>query len=349
MFEKKILAETCEIKDILLKADYIPFNKLKDKSVLITGATGLVGSAFTKLLLVANKEFNLNTKLYLLVRNIAKAEAVFGKQENLYFILGDLDNLPEIDFDIDYIMHGASPTASKYFVEHPVETIKTAVGGTIKLLDLAKEKQVEGFVYLSSMEVYGENHSDDFLTEDVASKMTSLSVRNCYPQAKLICENLCVSYHSQFALPTKILRLSQTFGPGVPKDDNRVFAQFARAVIDEKDIILQTAGATKRCYLYTLDAATAILTVMLSDISGEAYNATNPATYCSVLEMAELVAKKVAQGRIWVKANAGGGEQPSQYLPTHKWNLSADKLCALGWKPTKDLEEMYIKLIDYLK
>ncbi len=349
MSEKKILTENFEIKNILLNADYIPFQNLKNKSVFITGGTGLVGTAFTKLLLAANKEFNLNTKLYLLVRNCAKAEDIFGKQDNLNFILGDLDNFPEINFDIDYVMHGASPTASQYFVDRPVETIKTAVGGTIKLLDLAKEKAVKGFVYLSSMEVYGENHSDDFLTEDMPSKMSSLSVRNCYPQAKLMCENLCVSYHSEYALPTKILRLSQTFGPGVPKDDNRVFAQFARAVIYKNDIILQTAGATKRCYLYTLDAATAILTVMLSNTLGEAYNATNPATYCSVFEMAELVAEKVANAEISVQVNAGGGTQPSQYLPTHKWNLSADKLFALGWKPTKNLEEMYIKLVDYLK
>lgn len=348
MSEKKILTKDCEIKDLLLKANYIPFEKLKSKSVFITGGTGLVGSAFTKLLLAANEEFRLDVKIYLLVRSTAKAEQIFGKQERLYYISGDLDHLPEMDFDVDFILHSASPTASKYFAEHPVETVKIAVGGTIRLLDLAKEKGTESFVYLSSMEVYGERLEEEPVSESEILLTQPLRVRSCYPQSKLLCENLCVDYFEEYQLSTKIVRLAQTFGPGIPMDDNRVFAQFARAAINSTDIVLQTPGTTKQCYVYTLDAALAILAVMLLGAPGEAYNAANPATYCSIKEMAEMVAQKIARNAISVQINIDA-DAAKKYPPTHKWNLSADKLLALGWKPTKNLEEMYSKLVDYLK
>lgn len=348
MSEKEIFTETCKIKNLLLNTEYIPFNKLKNKSILITGGTGLVGSAFTKILLVANEEFKLDAKIYLLVRNAAKAESIFGKQNNLFFVSGSLDNIPEMNFDIDYIMHGASPTASKYFAEHPVETVKTAVGGTIGLLDLAKDKSVEGFVYLSSMEVYGERHDEEPVKENEDLLTQPLRVRSCYPQSKLLCENLCIDYFEEYSLPCKIVRLAQTFGPGIPKDDNRVFAQFARSAIEKRDIILQTPGTTKQCYVYTLDAALAIWAILLSGESGQAYNVANPATYCSIKEMAEMVADEIADNSISVKIVISE-DAAKKYPPAHKWNLSADKLLALGWRPTKNLKEMYIELVDCLK
>lgn len=345
MFENTLITETEQIENILLNSKYIPWEQFKNTTVFVTGGTGLVGSAFIKMLLAADKKMQLQLKIIALVRNEAKGKKIFGESSNISFVVGDIESLPKIDSSIDYILHAASPTASKYFVDMPVETIKTAVGGTVNMLDFAKEKKVKSFVYLSSMEVYGQNHNDDIITEETPSKMSSLSVRNCYPQAKLICENLCVSYAHEYALPTKIIRLAQTFGHGVPIDDNRVFAQFARSVLSNTDIVLQTAGETKRCYLYTLDSATSIIAVMLKGEAGKAFNAANPNTYCSVYEMARIVADEVALGKISVVINAAGGSQPSQYLPPHKWNLGVDNLLALGWKPTCNLKEMYENLI----
>ena len=327
----------------------IIWDKLAGKNIFITGGTGLVGSALIRLLLWANGEKSLGLKLYALVRSPQKAKAMFPEDEALELIVGDVTDLPRINAPIDHVIHAASPTSSQFFVDHPVETIRAAVCGTMNVLELAKEKSVESFVYLSSMEVYGENHTDEVLTEDRASVMKSLNVRNCYPQSKLICENLCVSYHHEYGLPCRIMRLAQTFGPGVPAGDNRVFAQFARAAIEGNDIVLATTGETKRCYLYTEDAATAIVAVMLRGAAGETYNAVNPVTYCSIREMAELVAQKVAEGRIGVQINAANNQTPGKYLPTHKWNLSADKLMALGWRPTADLEEMYRQMIEQMR
>ena len=345
MAEKKDFLEEKESEIFTIKCDYLPWQELSGATILVTGATGLVGSTLIRVLLQANEKKSLGLKLYALVRDIQKAESMLPSADCLHYIRGEVDPLPKIGEDIDYIVHTASPTASKFFVEHPVETIKAAVCGTMNILELAKEKQVRSFVYLSSMEAYGEIHDEDSLREDACSRVRSASVRSCYPQSKLLCENLCVSYHSEYGVPAKAIRLAQTFGPGVPAGDNRVFAQFARAAIKKEDIVLMTDGSTKQCYLYTLDAASAILAVLLKGESGQIFNAANPATYCSIREMGELVASKIADGEISVIINAGGADAVGKYPPTHKWNLNVDKLLATGWYPTADLEYMYRQLI----
>ena len=332
----------------LLNCDYLPWEALRKTNILVTGGTGLVGSTLIRVLLRANETKALGLKLFALVRNIQKAEAMLPSADALCFVQGEVDPLPEISENIDYIIHTASPTASKFFVEHPVETIKAAVCGTMNILDLAKEKKVKSVVYLSSMEAYGEIHSEESLREDACSQVKSGSVRSCYPQSKLLCENMCVSYYSEYGVSAKAVRLAQTFGPGVPAEDNRVFAQFARAAIHKNDIVLLTDGSTKQCYLYTLDAASAILAVLLKGTPGEVFNAANPDTYCSIREMGELVASRIAGGEISVIINAGSAEAVGKYPPTHKWNLNVDKLLATGWRPTADLEQMYRQLIRYM-
>ena len=268
----------------------IDWEKLRNKNILVTGGTGLIGSTLINALLYANDKKHLHLQVVALVRNIEKARTIFGEHNSLKLVVGTVEKLPDLDMPIDYIVHGASPTASAFFVEHPVETIKTAVTGTINLLEIAVKKCVQGFVYLSSMEVYGAPHTDDVIPETQGTTVDTMSVRSCYPEAKRMCESLCASYASEYKVPAMAIRLAQTFGAGVAADDVRVFAEFARCAMHKQDIVLQTAGTSKRCYLYTADAVTAILTILLSGKAGEAYNVANRDTYCSIVEMAHMVA-----------------------------------------------------------
>ena len=349
MFEKALFTQHEELEDFLLNSNYIPWEKLENARLFITGATGLVGSCLTRALLYANEKLALGLRICALVRDPDKARAMLPASEALVLLRGDLDSFSGTEEPVDYIVHAASPTASKYFMTNPVETIETAVGGTMKILALAKEKQVKSLVYLSSMEVYGDNHSEEPLMEEDGVSIRPLSIRSCYPVSKLLCENLCISYYHEYNLPCRVLRLAQTFGPGTADGDQRVFAQFARAVIGGTDIRLETAGTTKQCYLYTMDAVSAILTALLCADGGQAYNAANPATYCSIREMAELVAGPVAGHGIAVHVNDGDPkEAAAKYPPTHQWNLSVEKLCAAGWKPHYDLPAMYERLISYM-
>lgn len=299
--ENKIFKEDLEY---ITSADFIDWRKLDNKAVFVTGVTGLIGYTFVSALLYRNLKYQSNIKIIALVRNITKAKEKFAEQLkqnlNLKFVVGDVENLPPINEEIDFIIHGANPTASSYFVENPVETIKTAVWGTNNILNLAKEKSIAGLVYLSSMEVYGAPHTDDLIDESQGTTIDTMSVRSCYPEAKRLCEVLCASYADEYKVPAKVVRLAQTFGPGIDKNDNRVFAEFLRCSMQKQDIVLQTEGTSKRCYLYTTDAVTAILTVLLNGKAGEAYNAANKNTYCSIMEMAQLVAHELANNEIKV-------------------------------------------------
>lgn len=322
----------------------IAWDKLRNKNILVTGGTGLIGSTLINALLYANEKKALNLHVIALVRSLEKAQAIFSENKSLQYVIGTVEDLPKIDMAVDYIVHGASPTASTFFVEHPVETIKTAVNGTLNLLELAVEKQVQGFVYLSSMEVYGAPHTDDVIPETQGTTVDTMSVRSCYPEAKRLCESLCASYASEYKVPAMAIRLAQTFGSGVAKDDGRVFAEFARCAMHKQDIVLQTAGTSKRCYLYTADAVTAILTVLLSGKAGEAYNAANRETYCSIVEMAQMVADKLADGKIKVLVPTDGKHE-QKFPPPHNLNLDTDKVQILGWSADKGLVDMYKRMI----
>lgn len=330
----------------------IPWEKLRKKTIFITGVTGLIGYTVVNVLLYANRKYSLDIHVLGLVRNIKKAEKKYVAQlknsDQLKFVEGTVETLPTIDEEIHYIIHGASPTASDYFVKNPVETIKIAVSGTMHMLELAKENKVMGFLYLSSMEIYGSPQTEDVLSEKDVGYMDPLIIRNCYPESKRLCESMCAAYASEYGVPAMSVRLSQTFGPGVAQNDKRVFAEFGRSVMNHKDIVLLTDGSSKRCYLYTMDAASAILTVLLQGMPGSVYNAGNPDTYCSVYEMAVMVAEKLAGNKIRVIL-AGDKEQRKKFPPPHFYNLGIEKISQLGWKPFKGLADMYESMMENMR
>lgn len=343
--ESKVYKEDLEY---ITNASFLKWDKLTNKTIFITGATGLIGYCLISALLYRNMVFGTNIKIIALVRNPEKAHSMYQAQLkdgcNLHFVIGDVKDCPKIEEKIDYIVHGASPTASAFFVEHPVETIKIAVQGTINMLELAKTKKVEGFVYLSSMEVYGANHTADPIFEIQGTTLDTMSVRSCYPEAKRLCESLCASYASEYQVRANAIRLAQTFGPGVASDDKRVFAEFARCAQEGKNIVLNTAGTSARCYLYNADSVTAILAVLLSDEMGEVFNAANQKTYCSILEMANMVATQIASAPISVCV-ADNEKEEAKYPPTHMLNLDSSKLEKLGWRAVMDLKNMYLRMI----
>jgi nucleoside-diphosphate-sugar epimerase len=315
--------------------------------VLVTGATGLIGMNLIRGLMSYNELGKSRIKVFALVRNLEKGRRIFKEyieKEWVALVQGDILTSIVIDESIDYIIHGASVTASRDFVEKPVETILTAIEGTKHVLDFARKKHVKSMVYMSSMEVYGTPYDDEPLTEERMGYLNPLAVRSSYSESKQMVENLCVAYSSEYGVPVKIVRLTQTFGPGVDANDRRVFAEFARCVVSGEDIILQTKGETKRMYLYTADAVTSLLTVLTKGENGQAYNAANTNTYCSIFEMAELVARVFGEGKSKVLVSIPQTPNTS-YNPVMSVYLDTGKLQQLGWKAEVDLIEMYRRMI----
>ena len=176
-----------------------------------------------------------------------------------------------------------------------------------------------------------------------------MSVRSSYSEGKRIVENYCISYMSQFGIPVKIARLCQTFGPGVEYNDNRVFAQFARSVIEGKDIILKTKGETVRNYCYTSDAVTGLITIMVKGENGQAYNIANMETTISIVDMANLVTTLLPESKSKLLFDIAPDATKLGYNPIMKIQIDSSKLQALGWKTEVPLKEMFIRLIQYMK
>lgn len=333
-------------EDLNKLANDLIFEQFANETILITGATGLIGSEIVFACLCANRIKGLNIKVVALVRNEMKAKMIFNNvldNPNFELLVHDVQNAFNFSRKIDYVIHLASYTSSIDFVKKPVETILTSIIGTKSLLDFSIKNSVKGFLYLSSLEVYGLMNSKAPVSENEIGCIDSLSCRSSYSLSKKMAENLCIAYGSEFNLNVKIARLCQTFGAGITKDDNRLFAQLVKSAVLKNDIILHTEGKTVRNYCYITDAVSAILTILKYGLINEAYNVANNKTAISVKKMAEYVAK---ENNLLLKFEIDDKERG--YNPTINICLDTTKLNNLGWSAKVDLAEMFKRTILFM-
>ena len=288
-------------------------------TTLITGSTGLIGAALVR------KFAADGHAVFAAARNVGKAKAMFAGQENVRVVEWDVTQPATFGVEkVDYLVHAASETSSRAFVENPDGVRDVIVEGTRNVLAFAKAAQVKSMVYLSTFEV-----------------MLGLKgVRASYPDAKLAAEELCRAS----GLNVSIARLAQTFGEGVRYDDGRVFAEFARAILEKRDIVLKTEGTTARCYCSLGDAVEAIRVLLEKGVRGEAYVVANEDTYCTIREMAErLIAAHPESGSKLVIDTTDVAARG--FAPPFQMKLDSSPLRALGWTPKVGLVEMYDRMM----
>lgn len=340
--------------EFITSRQFIDWKKFENKTVFVTGGTGLIGFYVVNSLLYYNRTHLNKINILALVRNMKKACYMYKAQlqndkKYLKFIKGSVEDLPPISQSIDFIIHGASPTASDFFVDKPVETIQISVLGTWNMLNLAKEKKIKSMIFLSTMEVYGPIQQREKVSETFPSYLNPMNPRSSYPESKRLCESLCSSFYFEYGVPVNCIRLTQTFGPGIAYNDQRLFAFLIRSAIEKKDIVLMTEGKTCRDYLYLADATTAILTILSSNEKNETFNAANENTYCSIKEMSELVADKISNKQIRVLVNLDGQKKTRKFMPELYMDLDTNKLKKLNWNAQFTLLEMFNRTIQSLQ
>lgn len=334
----------------ILEEDINSFNlpedltvNLQDSILIVTGATGLIGSILVKCLYA----MKIGIHFILPIRDINKATSLFSKElDCITLIQSNFEDFFNDDhLKADYIIHCASPTNGRYMVEHPCETFLLAIESTKLILEFSRKKKVKGIVFVSSIEYYGQILNDCSITEDMIGYLDRLSPRNSYAIGKQAAEYLSVCYAKEYNIPVKIARLTQTFGAGISKDDNRVFAQFARNVLNKEDICLQTEGRSAKPYCYTTDCISALLYILLKGEAGEAYNVSTPDTYVSIRELAEIFISNY-NPNLKIKTQVTTNHY---YAPETTVNLNPEKLMSLGWQPKFMLKDMVCRLMEFLK
>ncbi|MFS0867878.1 NAD-dependent epimerase/dehydratase family protein [Microbacterium sp. 179-B 1A2 NHS] len=312
----------------------LPWEQLRGKTVLISGAGGMIPSYALFTLLALNEVHNAGIHVIGLVRDLEKARRILGPaagRPDLSLVVGDVQGeLPAID-RVDIVIHGASPARPSLHAGSPVDTIRANVQGTFSLLDLCVRSGAARFVLMSSAEVYGQRVDDGSLVaEGDYGSVDILNPRACYTEGKRAAETIAVSYHAQYGIPITIARFGHIYGPGMALDDGRVQADFTADVVARRDITLNSDGSARRTYTYLGDAISGMFAALLKGDS-TAYNISDRDGFISIRELAEVFTAARPDADLHVRFREG--VDLSKYNPVSGQGLDDTRLRALGWAP----------------
>jgi nucleoside-diphosphate-sugar epimerase len=311
----------------------IPFSKLKNKTVLITGSSGFIGSYLVYTLVALNDKYNYNINVVAMVRNMQKARVRFSdiyERQDLAIMEADVCEPFEWNGPLDYIIHGASPANNNDFEKNPVDTLAANTVGTYHLLKLGVTKQIKRFAFLSTA-----LHYRQFEPEKAGD---SIAIRhgNEYPLGKLTGEAICAAFWQQYNLETVSYRMIGIYGPGYPAHSSTATAQFCQAVKTGEDIILKSDGSMIVPHCYVADATEAVFRGLLSDtsifscdVAGEAH---------TILEWAKAFISASDKSKLQVL------NEPTIY--TAPQSFESEQLARIGWSVTTSTNEGVKRMIE---
>jgi len=330
----------------------LPWEKLQNSSILISGATGLVGSFLVDVLMRKNEIENLNCTVYALSRDSQKAIIRFLKWNTnsfLQFIPYDIKN-PLVRNDlgtINYVLHMASNTHPMQYSTDPIGTITTNIIGVKNMLDFAVNHNTTRFAFASSNEIYGENRGDvELFNEDYCGYINCNTMRAGYPESKRCGESLCQAYKAQKGLDVVIPRLTRSYGPTMLMSDTKAISQFIKKGIVGEDIILKSSGRQYYSYTYVADAVSGLLHVLLKGKSGEAYNISDEGSDIMLKDLASIIAEIANQRVIF---DLPDDVESAGYSVVTKARLNGKKLNGLGWRAKYDIRSGLKRTIAIMK
>lgn len=343
------------MEDIRYTADLdLPWEKLCGKVMLLSGATGLLGSFLTDVIMEKNLNDNLNCGIYALCRNEEKANKRFSKycgDKHIVFIHHDFNDVNKISIDgtdtADYVIHLASNTHPMQYSLDPIGTVTTNIIGTKTMLEFAAKCKASRFVFASSNEIYGENRGDtEFFDENYCGYINCNTLRAGYPESKRCGEALCQAYKAQKELDIVIPRFTRSYGPTMLMSDTKAISQFIKKAISGENIVLKSSGTQYYSYAYVADSIKGLLTVLLKGKNGEAYNIAEEHSDIMLKGLAEIIAELSGSKVVYGIPDA---VETIGYSTATKARLDGRKIQKLGWIPKYNIESGIRRTIDILK
>lgn len=325
----------------------IKWEKLRGKRVLITGASGMIGTYMLHVLTMLNDRFSYGIRILAVLRNVSKLPQEVREREDVEIIKHDVTKKLDVEGNVDYVIHAASPASPLIMQNQPVETIAANTLGTFNTLGLAKEKKAEGYLFISSREIYGQpEEGQEFFYENTYGFVDQLNPRSCYSEGKKAAETMCICFHEEYGLNTKIARLAHTYGPGMSIYDGRVQADFLNNVYHNEDIVLKSEGAAVRTYTYIGDAVSALYRILLNS-EDIVYNIGNEDGKVSIRELAEIMVDIYPERglKLVFDIPEGGTKGTAPYT---LGILSSKKLRKIGWSPKYSVKEGFKRTLEYL-
>lgn len=329
----------------VLQAD-LAWDTFKGKSFLIVGASGLIGSFLIDCLMKADQAITI----YAMGRNEAKLKerfAAYLADPHFQLVIGDVTAEIPLSVSCDYVFHAASNTHPKAYAYDPIGTIMTNIKGTENVLEYARKYNVTRTLFLSTVEIYGENRGEvDKFSETDCGYIDCNTLRAGYPEGKRASEALCQAYIQQYDLDIVLPRLCRVFGPTVLKDDSKASSQFIMNAVHNEDIVLKSAGTQFYSYCYVADAVYALLYLLIHGKKGEAYNIGNEDFDLTLKELASSLAQAAGTNVIFAAPEAS---EALGFSKATKAVLALEKLRALGWQPIYTLDQALEHTIQILR
>ena len=335
----------------------LPWEMLRGRRFLISGATGMIGSTLIDVLMKRNREQNLNCRIIALGRNEEKARGRFQEYLNddrFTFVKSDINDREDLhrvyetisesvfsqagegsEAAVDYVFHAASNTHPVAYATDPIGTVMTNIAGLNNLLSFAAEHGCRRFLFASSNEIYGENRGDvELFDEEYCGYINCNTMRAGYPESKRAGEALCQAYIQQRKLDVVIPRFTRSFGPTLLPSDTKALSQFLKKGVAREDIVLKSKGYQYYSYTYVCDAVSGLLTCLLRGACGEAYNIADESCDITLRDLAQMIAEYAGTKVVFELPDE---TERAGYSTATKARLDSSKIKMLGWKAQFDI------------